>query len=522
MPRFHFRRAALAASAALLLTGALTAGRAEPPSLASAEASFASGKFDQARKAYAALVKADPKSAPAAAGLVQSLLRQDEWRDALKAAQAAVSADPQSANAHGQLAFAELRAGEPEAAEADAKAALALDKDNYWGLVAAGRAAVWNGHRKDGGALFARAAALRPERPDAWLGLIHTSEGSKITEADLANINRCLALKPKGQPFDRETPSLQSIVANETGYWRSFDADPPFHLDKSDDKPGTYYAVFPIQREGNYVLVSVQINGRPFRLLFDSGADALVLTKNAAKRLALPTLAKTVVGGMQGRSAASLLRADTLALGSITLRSIPLQAVDSYEGPGDGLFGGAILDDYAVTFDFAGGTMTIARGAAAKHLALPHASVASMPLHYYNGHLFVSTHAGKRRVWALVDTGAETDFFSLDLTRALSAGTPKADWREGTTDVRSGIGDSAMSVDYCLTPQKVTLAFDGSTPPATLTQDGLIGASNVDHQLSPDFGFEIGLMIGVPVLAQHSRATIDYPNRLLTFEDPLP
>ena len=79
-----------------------------------------------------------------------------------------------------------------------------------------------------------------------------------------------------------------------------------------------------------------------------------------------------------------------------------------------------------------------------------------------------------------------------------------------------------MRVEACNTPQKVTFTFDGSTPPATLTQDGLIGRSFLDHQISPSMDFEVGMMLGIPVLSQHSRVTIDYPHRLLSFEDPLP
>ncbi len=505
--------------AVLLIGGEV---RANPPTLASADAAFAAGKFDQARKSYASLVKADPKSAPAYTGLILSELRRDEWRDALKSAQSAVAADPKAADAHGLLALAEIRAGEPEAAGEDAKLALIQDKDNYWSLVAAARIANWDGHDKEGYTLFQRATVLHPERPDAWLGLIQTQNDSTTSEQDLAVDNHYLALKPQGQPFDFTTPYVQNTVTNETTYWRSFHDDKAFHLPKGDEKQASYTAVFPIQREGNYVLVSVAINGKPFHLMFDSGADSLLLNKNAAKRLALPDLAKTYVSGMQGRASASLQRADTLSLGSITLNSIPLHVTDGYGGPGDGLFGGAILHDYVVTFDFDSSIMIIARGPGAKHLALPHSSVSSMPLHIYDSHLFVSTHSGKRRIWALVDTGAETDFFSLDLTHDLSADTPKADWREGSFDTRSGIGDSAMMVDYCLTPQKVTIAFDGSSPPATLSQNGLIGQSNIDHQLSPGFGFEMGMMLGIPVLSQHSRVTIDYPNHLLSFEDPLP
>lgn len=495
---------------------------ANPPTLASADAAFAAGKFDQARKSYASLVKADSKSPPAYTGLILSELRRDEWRDALKSAQSAVAADPKAADAHGLLALAEIRAGEPEAAGEEAKLSLAQDKDNYWGLVAAARLADWDGHDKEGYTLFQQATKLHPELPDAWLGLIQTQNDSTTSEQDLAVDNHYLALKPVGQPFDFTTPYVQNTVTNETGYWRSFHDDKAFHLSKDDEKQTAYTAIFPIQREGNYILVSVSINSKPFHLLFDSGAGQMMLSKNAAKRLKLPELARSYVSGVQGRASASLQRADTLSLGSITLNSIPLHVTDSYSGPGDGLFGGAILDDYAVTIDFENDTMTIARGPGAKHLALPHTSVASMPLHYYDHHLFVSTHTGKRRVWALVDTGAETDFFSLNLTHDLSADTPKADWREGSFDSRSGIGDSAMEVDYCLTPQKVTVNFDNSSPPATLTQNGLIGQSDIDHQVSPSFDFEIGFLLGIPVLSQHSRVTVDYPHRLLSFEDPLP
>ncbi len=39
--------------------------------------------------------------------------------------------------------------------------------------------------------------------------------------------------------------------------------------------------------------------------------------------------------------------------------------------------------------------------------------VATTPLHPFQSHLFVSTHAQGWRVWAMLDTGAYTDIFSL-------------------------------------------------------------------------------------------------------------
>lgn len=265
----------LALPVVLLIGGGV---HASAPSLASADAAFAAGKFDQARKSYASLVKANPKSAPAYTGLILSQLRQDQWRDALKAAQSAASADPKAADAHGLLALAEIRGGEPEAAGEDAKLSLAQDKDNYWGLVAAARIANWDGHDKEGYTLFQRATKLYPERPDAWLGLIQTQNDSTTSEEDLAVDNHYLALKPLGQPFDFNTPYVQNTVTNETAYWRSFHEDKAFHLTKEDEKQTSYTAVFPIQREDNSVLVTVQINGKEFHLLFDTGADDLLLS----------------------------------------------------------------------------------------------------------------------------------------------------------------------------------------------------------------------------------------------------
>ena len=75
-----------------------------------------------------------------------------------------------------------------------------------------------------------------------------------------------------------------------------------------------------------------------------------------------------------------------------------------------------------------------------------------------------------------------------------------------------------MRYEYCLTPAKVKITFDGSD--YVSHQIGLNGESDLDRQLSPDANFETGMLMGIPVLAQHSRVTIDYPHRLLTFEDP--
>ena len=511
--------------AALSLGLALAPVRADAPAQASAEAAFAQGRFDDARKAYERLVKSDPRPVGPHLGLIQTLLRQDRWRDALREAQAAALAAPADADARGLLALAEFRAGQPDAAHSDSQKSLALDKEDYWGLVAAGRLADWNGDDGQCHDAFARAAAQHPERPDAWLGLWQASHEDRIGPAGAAIAARYLALSPQGYPFDRETPLIRNFSENEVGYWRDFIKDPPFRLETGTDggKANTS-AVFPIEREGHFVFVSVAINGRPFRLLFDTGASSLLLSRKAARRLALPDLAKAYVAGVQGKAPATLQRADTLTLGGVTVRSIPVTVTDS-AGEGDGIFGGTILRDYAVTLDFDSNTMTITRGPSAGYAARPHTTASTLPLRLYGGHLFISAHAQEQAenavdhpVWAILDTGAFTDIFSLNLTHELSAHDPRPDWQEGSISSRVGIGDSSRKINVCLTLAKVKITFDGSDH--VTNQIGLTGESAMDDQVSPGTGFEVGMLLGIPLLAQHSRVTIDYPHRLLTFEDP--
>ena len=418
-----------------------------------------------------------------------------------------------------------MRAGQPDAASADTRKALALDKDDYWGLVAAGRVADWNSDDKQCHDAFARATALHPERPDGWLGLWQASHEERIGPAGALIAARYLALSPQGFPFDRETPLIRNFSENEVGYWRDFVKDPPFHLEAGADGEKTNApAVFPIEREGHFVFVSVAINGRPFRLLFDTGASGLLLSRKAAHRLSLPDLAKAYVAGVQGKAPAALQRADTLTLGGVTLHSVPVTVAES-GGDADGIFGGTILRDYAITLDFDTNTMTITRGPGAGYTAHPHTTASTLPLRLYAGHLFISAHAQEQAdnavdhpVWAMLDTGAFTDIFSLGLTHELSAHDPRSDWHEGSINSRVGIGDSAKKINFCLTLAKVRITFDGSDH--VTNQIGLTGESAMDDQVSPSLNFEIGMILGIPLLAQHSRVTIDYPHRLLTFEDP--
>ena len=49
-------------------------------------------------------------------------------------------------------------------------------------------------------------------------------------------------------------------------------------------------------------------------------------------------------------------------------------------------------------------------------------------------------------------------------------------------------------------------------------QTDTIGESTLDREVSPEYDFEIGLLLGASSLTYARRVTFDYPRRLLTFE----
>ena len=478
---------------------------------------FAQGQFEAARKAYAA--SADPA---ASVGLVRALLRLDRWDDALTAAQAFAAKSPGSADAHGLLALALIRAGWQPPYEGEAKQSLALDPGSYWGLVASGRIADWDGHVEDARAQFRKAAALHPEWPDALLGLLRTLDADKDAAEKPAVTTKYLALNPQGQPFDRENEGLRDFQANAGIYRHSFDADPPFQQiagkDPADEKTA---ATLKVDFVEDWAIFPVTVNDQRFRLLFDTGAGDLVLTPNAAKRLKLPTLTHSFIRGVNGREPSQVLKASTLALGRLRYRSIPIRTMGLSPGGADGLLGGSTLDDCVITLDYAGGTATLSPAkTAAAPPPLPGDQVAALPFRVYRDHLFLSVWVNGHPAWAMLDSGAQETVMSLRFAKEQLKSTPKDDYHLGTFHGQSGVGNTDQREDYVYSRAQSNITI--SDQPPVSVQTDTIGRSSMDREVSPNYDFEIGLLLGASSLTYARRVTFDYPRHLLTFEYETP
>lgn len=494
----------------LLLALCLPAARADTP-----DSFFAEGKFEQARAGYVSAVQTAPGDIAPRLGLVRALLRLDRWPEAVSEAQAATLHFPQSADAHGLSALALIRAGwQPPCAD-EAKRSLALDASDYWGQVASGRLADWDGKPEEARADFRRAAKSRPDLPDAWLGLLDTLDDEKNTKEKVGAAAAYLKLNAQGHPHDRAGGNMRDFQTHASTYRKAFGDAPTFSRAAASGKQAM---IAPIEMVGDYAVFPVKINGKKFRLLFDTGAGGVLLAKNPARRLGLTPLAHTFIWGVGGRAPSDTLRADTLALGALEFKPVVIRTMRDTPGGADGLLGGDVFSGSVVTIDSTAATVTVAGGPdAAAPPALPGDDVVTLPFRLKSGHLFAQVALNTVPVWAMLDTGAQETFLSLRLATAQLKAVPREEYRTGLIDERVGIGDGPR-IEYIFSEDESDVVL---RPPIALPIR-TIGESFLDRQVSPNYDFEIGMFLGASTLTGARRVTFDYPKRLLTYEYVIP
>jgi len=486
---------------------------------------FASGQFEPARQAYAAEVKAAPADAAAQIGLVRSLLRLDHWDEAVPAAQSFAAKFPANADAHGLLALALIRAGwQPPYAE-EAKRSLALNPQDYWGLVASGRAADWDARPDEARADFRKAAAAHPELPDAWAALFLVDDDRGHIKEQLEDAHSYVKLNPQGHPHTEIAEDARELLAHAQSFQAAFEADPPYQLselaqtNKAESKPSEPPGL-KIDFIGDYALFPVTINETPFRLLFDTGGgDDILLRWKAARRLHLPVIAHSYVRGVSGKEPSDTLKAQTMTLSGSTYKSIKIETAGALEDAGDGILGGDILRHSVVTLDFEQRSLTMVQTPDAQAPApLPGDKSVTLPFHFYHGDLYVQLALNSTPVWTLVDTGAYDSYLSLRLARQALKTLPKEEVHSGTYHGKRGVGNTDNVMEYIGSRAESQIMLS-ETPPVYIPM-ATIGTSDLDREISADAGcdFEVSLWLGMSSFTYAHRLTFDYPHKQLIFE----
>jgi hypothetical protein len=213
---------------------------------------------------------------------------------------------------------------------------------------------------------------------------------------------------------------------------------------------GPVAAVIPIEVVNRLCLVSVLLDGRPARMVLDTGAAVTVVSRAAASRMGLrgdPWVSTTLrgAGGLLERHSNVAVRqamVDDVPLfqnrpgGGL---SLPVTSADL--GGADGLLGGDVLQHFTLVIDVPGGRFVLltspsmGRAAGAVPLTLLGRNLLLAPV-TLDGH----------RLTALVDTGSST---SLLTSRGMARlGLAAAQTGADAVGELSGVGGQSVVVSH--------------------------------------------------------------------------
>lgn len=437
-------------------------------------------------------------------------LANDGVATAWRLAQKALSDAPESAAAHEFAGEVRFRRGEFAEADAEFKAALEWDPRfalAWWGLgrvaecTAMNKTAVEDFHRayelnpKDSRILAAWLPRLRgQERMDAlnrYEAAIRngaangTGEATRLEElrqrAELAKALNGRAVMALVSPYKSVEISLQAFVSGAT-HMRTFGLE-------------------------------VMVNGRPARLVLDTGAAGIVLSHPAAERVGLTRVTDAAVRGIGDNAKLTggyRAIADRFSFGEVQYRDAVISVADqSFIGIEDGLIGSNVLSEFLITLDFAGGKLRLdplpgyhPGEEFADRTVIPKMENATRVFRF--GHLLlVPARVGNasNRLFVL-DSGAASTLISYELAAEVSK--ISRDDKMALRGLNGKVGDVYQTGN-------LVLEFAG------FEQKNLGMTAFDTWELSHRLGTEISGFLGLPVLDLFT-LTIDYRDGLVRFE----
>ncbi len=137
-----------------------------------------------------------------------------------------------------------------------------------------------------------------------------------------------------------------------------------FSFNRGGATQNFYYTTIPFEWVRSKIIVPVEINGKTYRFILDTGATNLV-SETLCRELNLPVLHKTLLGDISGKvDSAIIVNMDSIAFGNVLFRNIPAGVVkDSnpfFQCWGiDGFIGSNMLRNSAVRFSLRDKTITL-------------------------------------------------------------------------------------------------------------------------------------------------------------------
>jgi predicted aspartyl protease len=286
-------------------------------------------------------------------------------------------------------------------------------------------------------------------------------------------------------------------------------------------RPGSHEAtvgpsrrtIVPLVRQGDHHFVQVRVGGGAPRLfLVDTGAGMTALSQDFARELGMAGGEPVEISELGGATAAEAVPLPPLTVGTFTLthaRGLVLDLEPLRSALGEdvaGILGFSSLARYAVTFDFANGTIELAENAQAR---TPGAGGARVPFDMVAGQVIVPVSVdGGSETGFLLDSGAWRTFLPPEVADRLAV---PADLRlPGIPS--SGAAGSTLEAD-ALRVRSLTIGQLEVSRPIVLVPSA---ADSVGRRAFQAVTRARGVL-GADILRRF-RLTVDFPRQELTLE----
>jgi tetratricopeptide (TPR) repeat protein len=323
-------------------------GLAQNTQLSQADQLYEAGRFAEAQAAYKAVLKTDPNSAAAQAGLVRSQLRQEKIDEARETVNKAVAAQPNSAvlqSALGDVQFRFAQMGEAEASYIKAKKLDPKEVHSYLGLVELYVAYSFYRRAYD---QLQRAHDIAPANVEVqrlWMGTLPRKQRLAALQAYLA----------RPHPEDpAETAAMQRHLA-----FLQATVDKQVHpckLAGNIEQTATPLEMMGSAKIIHGVGLMVKLNGHGARLLLDTGAGGILVTRHIAEKAGLTRLTSTQLGGIgdKGEQSGYIAVADNIRIGDLEFHDCLVEVADRGLESEDGLVGANVFGRYLIDIDIPG------------------------------------------------------------------------------------------------------------------------------------------------------------------------
>ena len=319
------------------------------PLLAEARSLYRKGSFDLAVAKYNEVLKADPQSGASYAGIMRCSLKQDKVREADDALKKGLQANPGDRDlkvAQGELLF---RQGEiPEAGALFSEVMVSVPPNARAYLGASEVAAASAMYAREY-ILVKRAHEIDSADPDVRKKWMQTES----VPDHIKSLEDYLAQPSNDDPDTRRTLTelLHYLKASQPG---SLSGCRP-----ASDVTATETDLVPIQPAGRGlqgVGVQVTINGRASKLLLDTGASGILVSRKLASQAGLKPLSDVRVMGIGDKpdSQAHIESANSVRIGNLEFHNCHIQVVDGLSASEDGIIGADVFSDFLIEMDFPG------------------------------------------------------------------------------------------------------------------------------------------------------------------------